>query len=225
MKGRNEQNNSFKQYRKRSIIIMYAWIYVLFISCCRRHSQPYLTKVQNQAALKRRQSIHGSIVHPKNDSKINASSLMSRRNKRYSVANAVMVTGVTEALLLGLLSKDKKDKDDDLCSLISSASELFTSLDVSDSVTDLTSDDSIKNKTLREKHNVSEINKRKRWFKSHRVDFPGWSDQTWWRTMSSKWFRNMEKGQKRNCQSNEARNTSLNILNQLTLFKNVFWFK
>jgi len=122
----------------------------------RRHSQPYLTKVQNQAALKRRQSIHGSIVHPKNDSKINASSLMSRRNKRYSVANAIMVTGVTEALLLGLLSKDKKDKDDDLCSLISSASELFTSLDVSDSVTDLTSDDSIKNKTLREKHNVSE---------------------------------------------------------------------
>lgn len=121
----------------------------------RRHSQPYLTKVQNQAALKRRQSIHGSIVHPKNDSKINASSLMSRRNKRYSVANAVMVTGVTEALLLGLLSKDKKDKDDDLCSLISSASELFTSLDVSDSVTDLTSDDSL-NKTLREKHNVSE---------------------------------------------------------------------
>jgi len=126
----------------------------------RRLSQPYLTKVQNQEALKRRQSIHGTIVHPKNDpkiSKINASCLMSRRSKRYSVANAVTVTGVTEALLVGLLSKEKKD--DDLCSLISSASELFTSLDVSDSLTDLTSDDS-SNKTLRnadsrKKKNVS----------------------------------------------------------------------
>ena len=63
--------------------LLFVIIHFLFILVFRRLSQPYLTKVQNQEALKRRQSIHGTIVHPKNDpkiSKINASCLMSRRN-------------------------------------------------------------------------------------------------------------------------------------------------
>lgn len=39
----------------------------------------------------------------------------------------------------GLLSRDRKKDPDDLCSLISSTADMFTSLDITDSVTDLTS--------------------------------------------------------------------------------------
>ena len=77
------------------------------------------------------------------------------------MANAITVAGVTEALLigqsllclniftslstallplLGLMSRDREGggAEDDLCSLISSTTDIFTSLDVTDSVTDLT---------------------------------------------------------------------------------------
>ena len=48
---------------------------------------------------------------------------------------------------LGLLSRERKGDsttEDDLCSYISSATDMFTSLEITDSVTDLTSSDSIK---------------------------------------------------------------------------------
>ena len=86
----------------------------------RRLSQPYITRTQNQSALVRRQTIH---VHKpplvKQDSKVQhvnkllcfhqsetlsfQTNILKRRNRRTSVANAITVAGVKEALLVGQL--------------------------------------------------------------------------------------------------------------------------
>ena len=62
-----------------------------------------------------------------------------------------------ELNFLGLLSRDKKEDsttEDDLCSYISSATDMFTSLEISDSVTDLTSSDSVKTITDESKNSI-----------------------------------------------------------------------
>ena len=62
-----------------------------------------------------------------------------------------------EINFLGLLSRDKKEDsttEDDLCSYISSATDMFTSLEISDSVTDLTSSDSVKTITDESKNSI-----------------------------------------------------------------------
>ena len=64
------------------------------------------------------------------------------------------------------MSRDKTESngghDDDLCSFISSTAEMLTSLDISDSVTDLTSSDSSSIKTITEdSHQRNLINKTK----------------------------------------------------------------
>ena len=60
--------------------------------------------------------------------------ILVRTNKKNSVANAVAVIGVTKALLIGLLSRDKNEEED-LYSLISSNTDL---VNTASSCTDLT---------------------------------------------------------------------------------------
>jgi len=59
----------------------------------------------------------------------------------------------------GLLSREKRrgfQESDDLCSIISSTTEMFTSLDITDSITDLTSSSGGSSDKTIEENNVSD---------------------------------------------------------------------
>ena len=100
----------------------------------RRKSQWDVPRKYSQGEAKRRSS--QTAASPKNAN----CDILKRSNKKYSVANAVAVIGVTKALLIGFLSKDKNQEsaEEDLYSLISSTTDLNISVNTSESCIDLT---------------------------------------------------------------------------------------
>ena len=66
-----------------------------------------------------------------------------------------------DLVFAGLLSREKRggcQESDDLCSIISSTTEMFTSLDITDSITDLTSSSGGSSDKTLEENNASDHN-------------------------------------------------------------------
>ena len=74
------------------------------MSSPRRPSQPW--SQENKPMLERQSTVPAQMAPPRREPLVVGGELLSRarRNKRNSVANAITVTGVREALLVGQLS-------------------------------------------------------------------------------------------------------------------------